>query len=347
MSIEPAAHGGRTELEIDGPDMKAAWYERSGPARQVLEVGDLDTPAPGPGEVRVRMHASGVNPSDVKARGGAPGRALGFARVVPNNDGAGVIDRVGATVPEQRVGERVWLYSAQQGQAFGTAAEYCVVPADRAVRLPPSTDFDAGACLGVPAMTAYTAVLGTGPVAGRTVLVTGGAGGVGYYAVQMAALHGASVITTVSSDTKAAHARAAGAHHTVNYRDEDVVERVRELTAGRGVDLLVDLDLSAQAALLPGLVAPFGTVASYGSAGNEVSLPVRALRQRNINLRFLNVYALGPERLPAIACAINGLLEADALRHAIGARFSLAACAEAHEAVERGQTLGKVIIDIA
>lgn len=327
--------------------MKAAWYERTGPAREVLIVGDMPTPTPRPGQVRVRMRASGVNPSDVKSRGGAPGRTLGFPRVVPHNDGAGVIDMVGADVPESRLGERVWLYSAQQRQPFGTAAEYCVVPADRAVRLPSTTGFEAGACLGVPAMTAYAAILGAGPVAGQTVLVTGGAGGVGHYAVQIAALHGARVIATVSSDAKAAHARAGGAAHTVDYRREDVAARVREITEGRGVDLMVDMDATAYAAMLPDLVSSFGTVVSYGSADNDVMLPVRALRLRNVAVRFLNVYALGANRLPAIAAAVNGLLGGSALQHAIAARFPLDDIAAAHEAVEDGRLTGKAVLDIA
>src|SRR5918993_3703342 len=181
--------------------MRAAWYERTGPAHEVLQVGEMPDPEPGPGEIRVRIHASGVNPSDWKTRSGS--RPMAGPRVIPYSDGAGVIDRVGPSVPEGRLGERVWVWNAQWKRPFGTAAEFTVLPAEQAVRLPETTSFDEGACLGIPALTAHRAVTIDGPVEGQTVLVAGGAGAVGHYAIQFARLLGAAtVIATVSSPEK-------------------------------------------------------------------------------------------------------------------------------------------------
>jgi len=211
--------------------MRAAWYEGNGPAQEVLQVGDLETPEPGPGEVRVRVHASGVNPSDCKARGGS--RPMIAPRIIPHSDGAGVIDQVGPGVPHERVGERVWIWNGQWGRPFGTAAEYIVVPAEQAVFLPENTSFEAGACLGIPALTAHRAVTTDRPCTGEVVLVAGGAGAVGHYAIQCAkALGAAQVIATVSSPEKAEHASAAGADAIINYRQEDVAA---ESMQSRGV----------------------------------------------------------------------------------------------------------------
>ncbi|MBI2360745.1 MAG: NADPH:quinone reductase, partial [Deltaproteobacteria bacterium] len=205
--------------------MLAAWYEKVGPAREVLQAGEMPEPGVGPGEVRVRQYTSGVNPSDTKRRSGAT-EGMSFPRIIPHSDGAGIIDQAGAGVDERRVGERVWTYNARWQRPFGTAAQYVVVPSQQAVHLPDSVSFAEGACLGIPGMTAHRCVFVDGPVRGKTVLVTGGAGCVGHYAVQFAKWGGASVIATVSSEKKAAHARAAGADYTINYREEDVAGRV-------------------------------------------------------------------------------------------------------------------------
>ena len=209
--------------------MRAVYYERQGPPHEVLEVGEVPTPEPSQGEVRVRMYASGVNPSDTYGRSGRFG-GMTFPRVIPHQDGAGVIEAVGPGVPEQRVGERVWVFEATWNRPGGTAAEYTVVPTTRAVKLPDSMSFKEGACVGVPVLTAHRAVFAAGPVNGKTVLVTGGAGSVGRYCVEWAKWGGArSVLATVSSEAKARLAADAGADHVINYRQEDVAERVKQL----------------------------------------------------------------------------------------------------------------------
>src|SRR5215216_6647097 len=213
--------------------MRAAWYERKGAAREVLQVSELPIPEPGLGEVRVRVAVSGINPSDTKGRTGWRGQTdMPFSQIIPHQDGSGTIDAVGADVPASHVGEQVWIYEAQRGRAFGTGAEYVVVPTSNAVRLPEGASFVDAACLGVPAMTAHRCLFADGPIARKTVLVTGAAGGVGQYAVQLAKWGGATVIATVSSAEKAEQARAIGADHVINYRDEDVVARVQETTGG-------------------------------------------------------------------------------------------------------------------
>jgi NADPH2:quinone reductase len=217
--------------------MYAAWYEQQGVAGEVIQYGELPIPNPGANEVRVKVHASGVNPSDTKARSGWGGGSLQFKRVIPHEDGAGIIESVGEGVSSSRIGERVWIYEAQWGRPFGTAAEFVVVPSDRAIHLPDNTDFASGACLGVPAMTAHRCVFADGSVEGQTILVTGGAGAVGYYALQLAKWGGATVITTVSRPEQEQLVRAAGADYIINYKHEDVVQRIKEITQaqdGRG-----------------------------------------------------------------------------------------------------------------
>lgn len=215
--------------------MKAAWYERNGPARDVLTVGTMPDPVPGVGEVRVRMIASGVNPSDWKSRSGS--RPMIAPRVIPHSDGAGVIDQVGPGAPSERLGQRVWVWNGQWNRAFGTAAEFIVLPAMQAAPLPSNVSFEEGACLGIPALTAYRAVTIDGSIKGQAVLVTGGAGAVGSYAIQFAQLLGAAkIFATVSSPEKAKHALASGADVAIDYKTEDVAARVKQLTGGDGVD---------------------------------------------------------------------------------------------------------------
>jgi NADPH2:quinone reductase len=217
--------------------MHAAWYEKNGLAADVMKVGDLPDVEPAAGEVRVRLHASAVNPSDVKARGGS--RPIRWPKLIPNSDGAGVIDKVGAGV-NRTVGERVWVFNGQWDRAYGTSAQMIALPAALAVPLADHVSFEQGACLGIPAMTAHRALFADGPINGKTVLVTGGAGVVGHYAIQLAKWAGARVVTTVSSDAKAAHARAAGADVVINYRSEDVAARIKAECSG--VDRIVEVD---------------------------------------------------------------------------------------------------------
>jgi NADPH2:quinone reductase len=323
--------------------MRAAWYERTGPAREVLVVGDMPTPSPGPGEVLVRLATSGVNPSDWKTRSGS--RPMVAPRVIPHSDGAGTIEAVGEGVDRARIGERVWIWNGQWKRPFGTAAEYIALPGAQAVRLPEGTSVEAGACLGIPALTAWRAVQTDGSVAGQSVLVAGGAGAVGHYAVQMAKLLGArQVIATVSSPAKAAHAREAGADAVIDYRTEPVADRVRELTGGRGVDRVVEVDLAANAALLPQVVARDGVCACYGSGKAEMSLPFGPMILSGAAIRFFIVYELPPDARAEGVAQITAWLEGGRLRHAIGRTMPLAEIVAAHEAVEGGSAMGNVVL---
>lgn len=326
--------------------MRAAWYERTGPAAGVLELGTLPTPDPGPGEVLVRVRASGVNPSDTKRRASWAGLEMRHPRVVPHADGAGTIERVGEGVEPGRVGERVWLWNAQGGErAFGTAAEYVAVPADRAVALPDGVSFETGAGLGVPGSTAHYALFGDGPIGGRTVLVQGGAGAVGHLAVQLATLAGATAIATVSSEEKAAAARAAGAAHTIDYRREDVVERVLSLTGGDGVDRVVEVDLAANLETDIAVLATGGTIASYSSTSDPTpELPYYPLAFRDHRIHFVQGFLLPPVERRAAIRDLTIWLTAAQLEVRIDSVWPLAAIADAHERLESGAALGKVIV---
>jgi NADPH:quinone reductase len=324
--------------------MRAATFTHTGPAREVLHVADFPKPAPAPGEVRVRMATSGVNPSDVKRRDAAPyGKPAEFPIVIPHSDGAGTIDAVGAGVPATRIGERVWTFNAQYQRPFGTAAEYCTLPSAFAVHLPDNTDFAAGACLGVPALTAYHAIMLDGSVRGKTLLVQAGAGAVGFYAVQLAKLDGANVIATVSSDAKAQRAREAGADYIVNYRDEDIKARVAAITGGTGVDRIIEVDLKANGMTYPGLIHRHAKAVIYGSGSGPISIP--SFIPLSTTLQFILVYTLSDEQRATYTAALNELLTAGRIKHAIGKHFPLDRIAEAHEAVEAG-SFGNVIVDI-
>ncbi len=324
--------------------MRAVWYERNG-AADVLHIGEMPDPTPGSGEVRVRMVTSGINPSDWKRRQGLT-RRMEFPKVIPHQDGAGVIDRVGPGVPESRLGERVWLYQAQIGRPFGTAAEYTVQPAAHAVPLPPNTSFAEGAGLGVPAMTAHRCLFADGPVTGKTVLVTGGAGAVGHYAIQLAKLHGAQVIATVSSDQKAQIALAAGADDTVNYRTEDTVQRLMDLTGGAGVDHIVEVDFAGNFKVSREVLRRNGVLAVY-AAGVAPQPPVPLqFKASNITVRFVLVYDMPEPAKHAAVQAITQLLAGGKLRHLAGPRFPLESARQAHQAVEGG-AMGKVVLEVA
>jgi NADPH2:quinone reductase len=326
--------------------MRAAYYERNGSARDVLRVSDVETPEPGPGEVRVRLHVSGVNPSDVKNRAGLT-RKIAFPRVIPHSDGAGEIDRVGIGVPPARVGERVWVWNGQWRRPFGTAAELITLPAQQAVPLPANITMEAGACLGIPAYTAYQAVLLAGIGEGSSVLVAAGAGAVGHYAIQLAKRRKASVITTVSSPAKAEIARQAGADHAIDYKRENVGERVMAITAKRGVDAVIEMDLAANARLLPEVLAPNGTVAIYGSRAPETSIPFQFLLQNSIALRFFMVYLMPAEMRETATADITRMLERGELIHNVAQTFDLGDIVAAHEAVEAGKAMGNIVVRVA
>ena len=322
--------------------MHATWYEKNGPAAEVMIAGDLPDVAPAAGEVRVRLHTSAVNPSDVKARGGS--RPIRWPKLIPNSDGAGVIDAVGVGV-NRRVGERVWVFNGQWDRAFGTSAEFITLPAALAVPLPDQVSFEQGACLGIPVMTAHRALFADGPIHGKTVLVTGGAGVVGHYAIQLAKWAGARVVTTVSSDAKAAHARAAGADVTINYRNEDVAARIKSETGG--VDRIVEVDFGKNLPVSAQVLNDGGVIACYASSSvPRPEYPYPELLWRNPVVRQVFVYTM-PDAAKAQAHAdIARWLQAAKPQFAIAQRFALAEVVQAHQAVERGEKIGHVILTV-
>jgi NADPH2:quinone reductase len=328
--------------------VKAVWYERTGPAADVLTLGEMPTPQAGRGEVRIKLEASGVNPADVGRRAGAY-RGMEFARVIPNSDGAGIIDQVGDGVTRLKLGQRVWLFNGQRnGRAFGTAAEYIALAEHLVTPLPDDLSFAQGATLGIPAMTAWCCLFCDGPIAGQTVLVTGGAGAVGHYAVQLAKWGGARVIATVSSAAKGEQARLAGADLVVNYRTEDVVAKAQAFTGQRGVDRVVDVDFGGNIATTLKLMAVNSTVAVYATNGNRNPIvPMRELMEKCIALRTLVLFALLPALLAAAQTDISKWLAAGARLHNIAAQFPLSETAQAHLAAEKGDKLGTVIVDCA
>ena len=326
--------------------MKAAYYEKQGPAAEVLRVGDLPTPQPGPGEVRVKLRYSGVNPSDWKTRKGGGNRKMLAPVIVPHSDGAGVIDAVGEGVPVSRIGERVWLWNGQWKRAFGTAAEFIALPAAQAVPLPPGVGDAEGACLGIPAFTAMQAVRLAEPGPGKTVLVQAGAGSVGRYAIQMAKARGATVLATVSSEDKAADARSAGADHVIDYKREDVAARVRELTGGIGVDEVIEMNLTRNAATYPGMIRPHGRVVVYGVEGADATLPALWLMQNSVTLKFFLIYELtAGDRRDALA-ELDALLRAGKLTHRVAMELPLAEVVRSHDLVESGAVTGNVVLRV-
>ena len=328
--------------------MRAAVYERTGPAAEVISIRSISLPAPGPGEVRVRVAWSGVNPSDVKSRAVVRTKTLPVPRIVPHSDGSGVIDRVGAGVEPARIGERVWIWNAAWGRADGTAADYVVLPSRQAVQLPHGVELAVGACLGIPALTALHAVSVEGGVARKNVLVAGGAGAVGHYAVQMARLLGAAkILATVSSQEKAAMARAAGADVAVNYREQDVAGACLEATGGSGVDRIIEVDFAANAAVDFASLRTGGQIVAYGSGAGEIPVPFVPAIVKMARLVFFIVYNLADDvRLRAEATLARWLTEGR-LTHNIAARLPLEGIAEAHELVEGGRTIGNVLLEIS
>jgi NADPH2:quinone reductase len=320
--------------------MRAAVYRGTGPARDVLRVEEAGRPEPGPGEVLVRVHASGVNPTDVKARSGAVPRPVDEFQV-PHQDGAGVIEAVGAGVDPARAGERVWVWFAAHGSRWGTAAEYTVVPSRQAVRLPDGASFELGASLGVPAMTAHRCLFADGPVAGQTVLVAGGAGAVGHFAIELAKWAGARVVATVSGAEKALLAAKAGADLVVNYRDEDAAGQIKAFAPT--VDRVTEVALGANLALDLAVAGPSTVVVAYAADGPDPVLPVRACMTANVTLRFVLLYGVPGQALDTAAADITAAVSAGALTELPARSFPLDEIAAAHEAAESG-AVGKVIV---
>lgn len=326
--------------------MRAAWYERNGEAKDVLQVGELPTPEPGPGEVRVRLRASGVNPADVKRRRGNSRTPAPSGRVTPHFDGAGEIDKVGPGVADRRTGQRVWVYEGMWMRSAGTAAECIVLPSALTEPLDDNASFAEGACFGIPAMTAHRALFADGPVSGKTVLVTGGAGAVGVYALQMARIGGARAIATVSGEEKAEIARDFGADWVVNYRSEDAAQRILELTDGQGVDRIVEVAFGANLPTSLKIIRENGAIASYASdAEPEPKLPFWPLLAKNVTVYPLLVFNMPQAAKRQAQADIARWTRDKALRPYLGARFPLERIAEAHEAVERG-SIGNVVVEL-
>jgi NADPH:quinone reductase len=329
--------------------MRAASYTATGAARDVLTVGEVDRPEPGPGQVRVRVRVSAVNPTDTKTRDGTTDRPFDGLRI-PHQDGAGVVDAVGEGVDHGRVGQRVWLWLASPGgpggaplAEWGTCAEYTVVPADQATPLPDGASDDLGACLGVPAMTAYHCLTADGPVDGLTVLVTGGAGAVGHYAIELARWAGARVVATVSGPEKAELARTAGADHVVNYREGDPAAAIRDAVGE--VDRVVEVAIGQNLDQDLKVIRRGGSVVSYAAGPENPTVPVRACMSANLTLRFVLLYGVPHDVLRAAAEQVGAAAAAGALTALPVHRFALDDVAAAHEAVESGVT-GKVLVEI-
>ena len=329
--------------------MRAVSYSEFGPARDVLVLGEVDTPTPAPGEVLVRLSHSGVNPSDAKARAGArPGVTRpAFERIVPHSDGAGVIEAVGDGVDPARVGQPVWIWNGQWQRAFGTAAQYIALPGAQAVPLPEGVAPEVGACLGIPGLTAAHTVFGGGDVVGKTLLISGGAGAVGHNAVQLAKWGGATVIATCSGDA-AERVRAAGADHVLDYRAPGLERQIMAASGGRGIDRAIEVEFGENAALLAEVMAENGTVAAYGSGKNMTpELPFGPFLFKAITIDIVLIYLLGDEQREAAIARLHGALHDGGLTPDIHARLALEHCAAAHDAVMTPGRQGAVLLEIS
>jgi NADPH:quinone reductase len=328
-------------------ELRAAWFESFGAARDVLQIGELEKPEANPGQVLVRVHTSSVNPSDVKKRAGSFPDLLDKGLIVPNSDGAGQIEAVGAGVDANRIGERVWLYQAQFGRRFGTAAEYIAIDAIRAVKLPDQVGYEVGACLGIPAMTAHRAVFADGDVAGHTILITGGAGRVGYYAIQWAKRAGATVIASAGNAADKEACQRAGALHVVDHRGDDVAGQILEASRGRPVDRVVDVEFGANLAVTLEVIRVGGVVASYASAQvPKPALPFYRMMYKDLTLRCIIVYAM-PEAAKQTAIAdIGAALSQGTLQHRIAETRPLSEIANSNDVVEQGRIRGAMILNI-
>lgn len=329
--------------------MKAVYYSEFGPARHVLQVAELPIKPPATGEILVRVYASGVNPSDVKNRAGLVLTEMPYPRIVPHNDGAGVIEAVGPGVDQSRVGQRVWLWNAQFGRADGTAAEYVTLPAERAVPLPDNTSFHAGACIGVPLQTAYRAVTCGSAVMDKTVLIHGASGAVGRYAVQIAKAKGARrVIATVGANDRIASVQRAGADVVVNHRTSSLRADLLAANGGQRVDRIIEVEWGSNYAVDLAVIRQDGEIYVYGSAANmKPEIVVQQLLMAGVTIHFRSVYLLDAEVRQAGIRDITAWLEQGMLSHEIGAVYPLERIADAHDAVTDRRHVGKVIMQVA
>lgn len=327
--------------------MKAAWFENFGSAVDVLAVGEKPDPVPAAGEVLVRLKTSGVNPSDVKKRAGAFPDLLDAGYVIPHSDGAGVIESVGDGVPAARIGERVWVYQAQYGRRFGTAAAYVALASERAISLPDNTSFEVGACLGIPAMTAHRCVFADGPVRGQTVLVTGGAGRVGHYAIQWAEQAGATVIATASNPEDAASCNMAGARAVVNHREAGWSAAVVAANEGRPVDRVIDVEFGANLPEVLQLIRVGGVIATYSSTQMPApTIPFPTMMYMDLTVRMVIVYAMPEDAKTQAVAAIETALRDELLEHRVAHVVPFAQIAKSHALIEQGGFRGCVVLDI-
>jgi len=328
--------------------MQAALYRKFGAAREVLELCDVDAPEPGPGEVLVRLHTSAINPSDVKKRAGAFPDLLDEGFIIPNSDGAGVIEAVGDGVDKNRKGERVWVYQAQHERRFGTAAEYVAISSNCAPRLMEDAGFDTGACLGIPAMTAHRAVFADGDVEGQVLLVMGGAGRVGHYAIQWAHQAGATVVSTASNPDDKEACLSAGADHVVDHRADDFARQVLGANGNKPIDRVIDLEFGTNLPVSIAVLKTGGTIAAYGSARNpEPVLPFYKMMYKDLTLHTIIVYAMPDSAKDHAVADINSALSHGSLQHRVAHSMPLADIAAGNEIVEAGEVRGAVILNIA
>lgn len=326
--------------------MQAAWFDSFG-SPDVLKVGEFEMPTVKPGEVLIRMHTSGVNPSDTKKRDGAFPNLLDNGPVIPNSDGAGVIEAVGMGVSHSRIGERVWVYQAQFARLHGSAAQYLAIESNRAVKLPDNTNFTIGACMGIPAMTAHRCIFADGSVENQIVLITGGAGRVGHYAIQWAKMGGATVIATASSETSEQQCIEAGADYVVDHTDSEMVEKALAFTQGVKVDRVVDVEFGSNLERVLKLIRVGGVIASYSSMiVPEPKLPFKEMMFLDLTIRLVIVYAIPEEAKQDAISDITQALEANSLQHRIAATYPLSDIAEANSKIEKGGFYGCVVVDI-
>jgi NADPH2:quinone reductase len=325
--------------------MKAAWFESFGSAEDVLIIGEQQKPVAGDGEVLVRLHSSGVNPSDVKKRSGAFPNLLDDGLVIPHSDGAGVIEAVGNGVSTERIGERVWVYEAQYGRLFGTAAEYVALDSKRAACLPDQVSFDIGACMGIPVMTAHRCVFADGAVAGQTLVITGGAGRVGHYAIQWASQAGANVITTASNEEDAESCRQAGASAVVNHRDDDWAAQVVAANDGNKVDRVIDVEFGANLPAVLDMIRTSGTIVTYSSTVvAEPKLPFYRMMFMDLVIRMVIVYAMPEDAKQSAMDDIETALSEGKLQHRVAHVLPLDEISRAHELIEQGGFRGCVVV---
>mgnify|MGYP001346840097 FL=1 len=326
--------------------MKAVWYTKTGNASDVLEIGELDDPLPNVGEVLVKIKTSGVNPSDVKIRAGARGE-LQFRRVIPHSDGGGEIVDVGEGVDRNRIGERVWIWNGAFGRADGTCAELISLPEFQAVKINNEVSYESAACMGIPASTAYYGLLANGPIKNKTVLISGGAGAVGFYGIQIAKLFGANVITTISNDEKAEIANNAGADKVINYKNENVLEEIMEYTENDGVDRIFEVEFGGNLPINEKIIKPNGVIAAYGSmAEMEPKLPFYNLMFKGVKIDTFLIYSIEKKFREELLNGLSELLNQNSLKHMISQTYSIDDVVNAHEAMESGSVIGNIVIEI-